>query len=52
MGSVETARASAARTLIPMLEQMGYREQDITIAFRKEFQPNDIRALMENIGGK
>lgn len=47
MGIVETARASAARTLIPMLEQMGYREQDITIAFRKNLSQNSFRSLLD-----
>jgi len=52
LGIFDMAQENAARALIPMFEQMGFKEQDITIAFRKEFQPNDIRALMENIGGK
>ena len=34
MGIVETAQENAARVLVPMLVQMGYREQNITIAFR------------------
>ena len=33
---IETARQNAARVLIPMMEQMGYQEQDITITFRKD----------------
>lgn len=36
MGIIEMARENAARTLIPMLEQMGFKESDITIAFRKD----------------
>ena len=47
MGIVETARQSAARTLIPLLKQMGYQEQDITIAFRKDLQSQDIRQLLD-----
>jgi len=35
MGLLESARANAARVLVPMLTQMGYDEQDIIIAFRK-----------------
>ena len=36
MDIIETARQNAARVLIPMMEQMGYQEQDITITFRKD----------------
>ena len=36
MGVEETARANAAKVLVPMLTQLGYEEQDITIAFRKD----------------
>ena len=36
MDIIETARQNAARVLIPMMEQMGYQEQDITVTFRKD----------------
>ena len=36
MGIEETARANAAKVLVPMLTQLGYEEQDITIAFRQD----------------
>ena len=36
MGIEENARANAAKVLVPMLTQLGYEEQDITIAFRKD----------------
>ena len=36
MGIEETARANAAKVLVPMLAQLGYEEQNITIAFRKD----------------
>ncbi|MBR1388858.1 MAG: DUF4230 domain-containing protein [Prevotella sp.] len=48
LGIIETAKANAARVLVPMLVEAGYREEDITIAFRKEFTLNDIRKLIEN----
>ncbi|HEY9550893.1 MAG TPA: DUF4230 domain-containing protein, partial [Prevotella sp.] len=32
LGIIELARESAARTLVPMLVQMGYREEDITVS--------------------
>ena len=47
LGIVDMARANAARALVPLIEQMGYREEDITIAFRKEFKPFDIRKFIE-----
>ena len=37
MGIEETARANSAKVLVPMLTQLGYEEQNITIAFRKDF---------------
>ena len=36
MGIEETARANAAKVLVPMLTQLGYEEQNITIAFRND----------------
>ena len=43
LGMVETARQNAARVLVPMLTALGYQEQNITIAFRKDL---DIRRLI------
>ena len=43
----DLAKANAARVLVPMLTQLGYREEDITVAFRKDFNPYDIRRLIE-----
>ena len=42
MGIVEMAQENAARVLVPMIAQMGYREEDITIAFRKGMNINSI----------
>jgi hypothetical protein len=47
LGIIEMARESAARTLIPMIEQMGYREENITISFRKQFTLEDIKRLLD-----
>jgi hypothetical protein len=47
LGIIDMAKASAARALVPMIQQMGFREEDITIAFRKEFKPYDIRKFLE-----
>ena len=42
MHIIETAQANAARALVPMIVQMGYREENITIAFRKNLSFTDI----------
>lgn len=47
-GIIETARESAAHILVPMLAQMGYREENITITFRKDFTESDLPAILEN----
>ena len=52
LGITEMARENAARTLVPMIQQMGYREEDITIAFRKEFKPYDVRKFLEFNGNE
>ena len=36
LGIEETARANAAKVLVPLLVQMGYHEQQVTITFRKD----------------
>lgn len=43
------ARENAANTLIPMVEQMGYRQENIKITFRKEFTRNEI---LHFVGGQ
>mgnify|MGYP003230614662 FL=1 len=48
-GIIENARASAARILVPLLTQMGYKEEDITITFRKEFTGDDLRRMITTI---
>ena len=37
LGLLETARLSAANILIPMLKDMGFAEQHVTVTFRKDF---------------
>lgn len=44
---IETARASAANTLIPLIKQMGFSEENITITFRKDFTPQEMRTLVD-----
>ena len=47
MGIVASARESAARLLIPLLSQMGYEEEDITVTFRQDFDPDDLKLLLD-----
>lgn len=48
LGIIDMAKENAARVLVPMLVQMGYPEENITIAFRKEFNAHSIMKLLEN----
>lgn len=47
-GIIDNARINAARILIPLLKQMGYKEENITITFRKEFTGNELRNMITN----
>lgn len=53
MGVVKMAQESATRMLVPMLQQMGYEESNITITFRKDFTSEDVLSIIKiNIEGK
>ncbi len=45
LGMIPTAQENAARVLVPLITQMGYREEDIIIQFRKEYGLRDILSL-------
>ena len=47
LGIEETARANAAKVLVPMLTQLGYDEQNITIAFRDDFDVQSVSKLIK-----
>ena len=47
MGILETAQANATKVLVPMLVEMGYKEENITIAFRKHYGPKDIVSILK-----
>jgi hypothetical protein len=47
LGIIENARQSAARQLIPIIEQMGFEQDNVTITFRKKFTLNDIPSLIK-----
>ncbi len=46
---VETARRSAAHTLVPMLTDMGFKTENITVSFRKKFTAEDLRQMLQDI---
>lgn len=47
LGIIETARENSARVLVPMLVQMGYKEENITVTFRKEYTVGDLTRILE-----
>ena len=49
MGIIETAQENAARVLVPMITQMGYREEDVTIAFRRELTTDQLIRNLERL---
>lgn len=48
MNILPNAQENAARQLLPIFASLGYKPEDITITFRKEFSLKDIPALIEN----
>lgn len=47
LGIIETARANAAAVLIPTFVRMGFKEEDITVAFRKQYTNSDLKTILE-----
>lgn len=50
LGILDTARKSAAATLIPLIASMGYDEENIIVTFRKTFTESDLPMLFDNEG--
>ena len=48
LGILDMAKESAAHALIPMITKMGYKEENITITFRKKFTDSDLPMILEN----
>lgn len=48
LGIIEMAKESAAHALVPILSQMGFKEENITITFRKNFTSSDLPLILEN----
>lgn len=44
---IAQARESAATILIPLVRQMGYKEENITINFRKDFDSADLKSVID-----
>lgn len=44
-GIVERSRVSCARTLVPILQHLGFSESNIIIRFRKEYSNSELRPL-------
>lgn len=44
---LESARVGAANVLVPMLRQLGYRPENITITFRHDLRGSDIPKLID-----
>ena len=47
MGIIHMAQENAANTLIPMIQQMGFAQSDITITFRKKYTVSDLPGLLD-----
>ena len=47
MGILESAQRNAAKVLVPMLKELGYAEEDIAIAFRKQYGPKDMFSILK-----
>lgn len=47
LGLLEKARLSAAHTLLPMFASMGFKQEDVTITFRKNFSATDYPSLLK-----
>lgn len=46
LGIIPTAQENAARVLIPLFTQMGYKEEELIIQFRKEYDLPGIQSLI------
>jgi len=47
LGIVERAERSAAVQLLPILQKMGYKEENVTIRFRKKFSDDELLRMIE-----
>lgn len=47
MDIIDNTQQNAARNIIPIIMQMGYKEENITITFRKDFNSNNLQRIIE-----
>ena len=47
LGFIEQARLNAANTLIPMMKDLGFKEENIKVSFRKKFTIEDVKKLFD-----
>ena len=45
---MENARVGAANVLVPMMVQMGYRPENVTVSFSRDYRPRDIMKLIDS----
>ncbi len=48
MGIIDAARVNATHVLLPLLVSLGYRAEDVTITFRADFSPSDLRSILDS----
>lgn len=48
MNIIPTAKEGAAKVLVPLFEQVGFKAENITITFREEFKLDKIKRLIVN----
>ena len=46
---LEDAKENAARVIIPLAVQCGYREENVTVTFRKDFRNSDLQGLIRQL---
>ena len=46
---IERTRHNAARLLIPMIMQLGFEEQHITVTYRKDFDPQQVKTITKSV---
>ena len=48
MNIIPTAQEGAAKVMIPLLEQLGFKQENIKVTFRKDFTFDEIKRFIVN----
>lgn len=48
IGIIDMAQMSAANVIIPIIKLTGYKQENIKITFRKDFDGNEIKSFLDN----